>query len=287
MTFQWELETNLTARLDRLLLIGRYITLMATSQIDEVISSIIDDINGSPQADVTTYRRLAPVYDLLYGESYDYELQTDYIRKNAPKSPDFSVLEAGCGTGRLLKSLGSAFPEADIHGVDLNEEMVQIARDRIEAYKNIDVTRTSVFEVDGQYDLVAGFSLLPHFDEEATKIFFRHAASILVDEGTLVFDYKDPRNNPDGRYDIWEAETEKFLVTARFLTVYENSSSYYAVSYEFEKKATQKRYTTGELMDIFFHHPKNLAAKLQAAGFQSIEVTPGVGDQSGVIEATK
>lgn len=260
---------------------------MAVSQIDEVISSIINDINGSPQADVTTYRRLAPVYDFLYGESYDYELQTNYVRKNAPNSPNFSVLEAGCGTGRLLDSLGSVFPEADIHGVDLNEEMIQIARDRVEVYKNIDVARTNVFEVDGQYDIVAGFSLLPHFDEEAVKIFFRHAASILVDGGTLVFDYKDPQNNPDGRYDIWEAETEKFFVTARFLTIYEDRSSYYAVSYEFEEKSTQKCYTSGELMDIFFHNPRNLAAKLQAAGFESVEVSEGVGDQSGVIEATK
>lgn len=260
---------------------------MSTPHIDEVILSITDDINRSPQADVTTYRRLAPVYDLLFGESYDYELQAEYIWRNSPNSPAFSVLEAGCGTGRLLDLLGAAYPKADVHGVDLTEEMVQLARDRVEDQKNVDVARTNVFEIDGEYDIVAGFNLLPHFDEVAAERFFRHAASILDNKGTLVFDYKDQRNNPDGRYDVWEAETEKFLVTARFLTVYDDGSSYYAISYEFEEKAAQKRYTTGEMMDIYFHSPRNLEAKLEAAGFQSVEVTAGVGDQGGVIEASK
>lgn len=258
---------------------------MATVQIDEVIRSVTEDVEAGASANVTTYGRLAPVYDFLFGGHYDYELQRDYIARNAPDSSPFRLLEAGCGTGRLLESVASAYPEADVCGVDLHEQMVELARDRVAGHGNAAAIRADVLDIDGEYDVVAGFNLLPHFDEETVAEFFRLAESVLVDDGTLVFDYKDPRNNPDGLYDVWEDATEEFRVTARFLTVYDNSETYYAVAYEFERRSMEDSYTTGELMDIHFQRPAELEAKLREAGFRTVEVSEGVGDQSGVIEA--
>lgn len=77
------------------------------------------------------YRLQSRIYDLtrwsfLFGrraliEDLPYEEQDT-----------FSVLEVGCGTGRNLRHLARAYPRAIITGIDLSEDMVRIARKKIE-----------------------------------------------------------------------------------------------------------------------------------------------------------
>jgi len=258
---------------------------MSVSQINQNIRAVIADIERDTTK-VTTYNQLAPVYDFLFGERYEYDLQAEYVRKNHHDSSSLRVVEAGCGTGRLLKALAATHPDAQICGVDIHKRMVELARSRTVEYGNVDVVRADVLNFDGAFDVVAAFNLLPHFGREDLEQFFATAGSLLSGEGTLVFDYKDPENNPDGVYDLWEDETDDFLVRSRFLTVYDGQS-YYAVSYEFEDRETGDRVTTGELMRIHFQRPSELKTMLRAAGFQSVKITEGVGDQSGIVEATR
>jgi hypothetical protein len=165
--------------------------------------------------------------------------------------------------------------------------MAELACARTEQNTSVNVVCSDILEFDGTYDIVVAFNLLPHFGKNAVENFFRHAFSLLPDSGALVFDYKDPRNNPDGLCDVWKKETSEFLITARFITVYEDDQTYYAVSYEFENRSTGNQYTTGELINIYFHQPNELKKKLRLAGFKSINVIQGIGDQSGIVEATR
>lgn len=252
--------------------------------IDEELQSVVDNIRND-DGSVTTYGLLAPIYDYLFGESYDYELQAKYVREYAPESGAFRLLEAGCGTGRLLSLLADTFPDADLHGVDLHEGMVSLARERVEDADNATVTQGDALAVGGEYEVVSVFNLLPHFDDGTLSAFFRHVASLLTDGGLFILDYKDPRNNPNGLYDVWTTETEKFHLTARFLTVYHDGQPHYAVAYEFVDKAADERYRTGELMEIHFQTPDRLEKQLHAAGFDVVTVDRGVGDQSGVVVA--
>lgn len=67
------------------------------------------------------------------------------------------ILEVGCGTGRNLVSLRRRFPHAHITGVDLSEQMLAIASDKVRDDK-ITLLRRSysapVHEADEPYDLV-------------------------------------------------------------------------------------------------------------------------------------
>ncbi|MGE3649684.1 MAG: trans-aconitate 2-methyltransferase [Reyranellaceae bacterium] len=58
------------------------------------------------------------------------------------------ILELGCGTGKLLSELSTAFPTADIVGVDISAGMVAAARQRNLAKSNVQVLRG-----DWTYDL--------------------------------------------------------------------------------------------------------------------------------------
>jgi SAM-dependent methyltransferase len=49
--------------------------------------------------------------------------------KRLPKSASLRALEIGCGLGRLMKPLSRHFSE--VHGVDVSDEMVRLARERL------------------------------------------------------------------------------------------------------------------------------------------------------------
>jgi phosphatidylethanolamine/phosphatidyl-N-methylethanolamine N-methyltransferase len=74
----------------------------------------------------TSYRRYAPLYDLLFGASLGpgRHAMAQLVRRLAPES----ILEVGVGTGLAL----SEYPaEARITGIDVSREMLAVARRRV------------------------------------------------------------------------------------------------------------------------------------------------------------
>ena len=72
-----------------------------------------------------TYRRYAPVYDRLFGKVLEPGRQALSKEVNALKPT--SILEVGVGTGLLLAQYPAA---ARIVGIDISDEMLEIARQR-------------------------------------------------------------------------------------------------------------------------------------------------------------
>ena len=62
------------------------------------------------------------------------------------------ILEVGCGTGRNLLSLRRLFPLAEITGVDLSSDMLQVAQQKV---RNVTLVQQSYdTPVSGDFDLV-------------------------------------------------------------------------------------------------------------------------------------
>jgi SAM-dependent methyltransferase len=72
----------------------------------------------------------ATVYDTIYGEMLDYDAlaarMVELIDERAPHAE--TLLEVACGTGLYLEQLRHRF---DVHGLDLSDEMLAVARDRL------------------------------------------------------------------------------------------------------------------------------------------------------------
>ena len=255
------------------------------SGIDDDVGRIVDAVRRGAHEELTMYDALAPVYDYLYGGAYDYDLQAEYVTRALPDDAAVDVLEAGCGTGRLLEALARRRPDATLSGVDLHPRMLGIARDRLRGTDRATVSQGDALELDGAYDAVAAFNLLPHFGDDDLRAFFETAAALLPPDGALAFDYKDPRDEVNGAYDRWRTETDEYEILTRFVTVYDEGQSYYAVSYQFVDRSTGEAYSTSELMAIHFQTPDLIEARLDAAGFDRVETFPGVGDQSGIVVA--
>ena len=100
------------------------------------------------------YRFQSRIYDLtrwafLFGRS-------KVLNKIPLLADDVNyILEVGCGTGRNLIKLAEKYPKAIIIGIDISEDMVEIASEATRMYPNIQVIRTA-FPPDavGKFDIV-------------------------------------------------------------------------------------------------------------------------------------
>lgn len=76
-------------------------------------------------------------------------LITDQLHEDYIRNPDH-VFVPGCGEGGFLQAAGGTWPEADLVGMELNENLVRVAR-----RKGFTVHNENVLEADlGEYDVV-------------------------------------------------------------------------------------------------------------------------------------
>lgn len=106
-------------------------------------------------------------------------------------SNDKIALEVGCGLGRLLKPLSRVFKE--VHGVDVSEEYVRLARERLAVYRNIFLhvsggTDLSEFE-DNTFDLVFSLLVFEHIPAELVWRYCLETHRILKPGGIFRFQW--------------------------------------------------------------------------------------------------
>ena len=87
-------------------------------------------------------------------------------------SPPRQVLDLGTGTGKAARVVAKRFPEAQVVGVDLSPQMIEIARkvlpEELGSRIRFDVADASALPFDdGVFDLVILLNMFPFFEELA------------------------------------------------------------------------------------------------------------------------
>ncbi len=142
----------------------------------------------------THYSKMARYYDAVYANIVDYRSNASYIEKifqnhrgEAPKS----ILDVACGTGNY--TFVFADRGYDATGVDLSEEMLQVAREKTVGKDNprflkMDMRRLQlVSRYDAATVLFGGFGYL--FGEGDVGLFLGSIARHLNSGGLLVFEF--------------------------------------------------------------------------------------------------
>lgn len=85
------------------------------------------------------YRFHAPIYDatrwsFLFGRKRILDMIPDL-----PADP--RIMEIGCGTGQNIRRLENQFPNANILGVDLSNEMLKIASEKLNGSDQVDLLK--------------------------------------------------------------------------------------------------------------------------------------------------
>jgi SAM-dependent methyltransferase len=140
------------------------------------------------------YEALAPVYDHIYPHEEllkAFSTAMPALLDRLGTKSRLRVLDLCCGTGRAL-SLFADMPQAELHGVDSNETMLQTARINFPAahFKLQDVRELSKSDFEGkEFDLVLIFGLgLQHFADADRMHIFQNVANLLRLGGLLIFD---------------------------------------------------------------------------------------------------
>ena len=128
---------------------------------------------------------LAMYYDLLYQDK-KYVKEVDFIENLFGSYSNPNILELGCGTGNYTK----IFAERgyDITGVDLSENMLEVARKKCPCnFINADIRNISL---DKKFDIcLAMFAVIGYITENADIIkVFKNVRKHLKPNGLFIFD---------------------------------------------------------------------------------------------------
>ncbi|MBL8179310.1 MAG: class I SAM-dependent methyltransferase [Bryobacterales bacterium] len=126
----------------------------------------------------------ATAHEVVYG--LEYELNR-LPRGNARER---RALEIGCGPGRLLRPLSRRFGE--IHGVDVSDEMVDLARRRLRDVPHAHVHLSAGADLrqfaSESFDFVYSYAVFQHIpDKEVVYSYWREARRVLKTGGLFWF----------------------------------------------------------------------------------------------------
>jgi trans-aconitate methyltransferase len=76
----------------------------------------------------------------------------------------FTVLDLGCGTGRLLNSIADIFPNAVLCGVDGTPEMLKCARNRLKGRATLIQANLDNYHPSHGYDVIISTTVIHHLE---------------------------------------------------------------------------------------------------------------------------
>lgn len=133
--------------------------------------------------------------------------------KSLSITKDFSILDIGCGSGKLIKFLQDKF-EVSVEGIEPNQEAVEAGR---RAGLNIHCGVLESVELTNQYDLVYLIHVIEHLPDPLATI--ERVFSLLKTNGKLVIctpNHMNPERSWFGKYwDGWDTPRHIYVFDAR------------------------------------------------------------------------
>ena len=103
-----------------------------------------------------------------------------------------SILDFGCGHGRVLRVLKAAFPEARLAACDIDRDGVRFCERTLGATPFLSREDPKDVRLEGEFDLIWCGSLLTHVDSDRGRSFLQLLESVLAPSGLLLFTVLGP-----------------------------------------------------------------------------------------------
>jgi trans-aconitate 2-methyltransferase len=116
----------------------------------------------------------AEVYDRVAHAQFEWSQE---VLERLPLEGDETVLDAGCGSGRVTEQLVERLPRGRVIAVDASESMVQKARERLGARAEVRQTDLAGLELDEQVDVVFSNAVF-HWILDHDRLFARLHATL-------------------------------------------------------------------------------------------------------------
>ena len=132
-----------------------------------------------------------------------------YMRAELERLPAAApriALEIGCGPGRLLRPASELF--AEIHGVDVSDEMVRLAANRLQDVPHAHVHATSGADLaqfqDNQFDFVYSYAVFQHIPSREVVFAYLAEARRVLKPGGILWCQLNGLPEQAARYTTWE-----------------------------------------------------------------------------------
>lgn len=141
----------------------------------------------APKLDADFYREKSwgtiPIRDAWDLPSLKIRHVVDVLRRRS--RADASLLELGCGSGRMLSTIQAREPELRLTGLDLSASQIELARRSHPAIEFVHGNGEALPFADGSFDYVVFFDYLEHIEKPAASLAEMHR--VLAPGGQLHF----------------------------------------------------------------------------------------------------
>lgn len=162
------------------------------------LSGMADDLEEKIRAE---WNRRAQVGYMQYTSGVETGAEAEYletarldaatIRKYlaGADTRTWRALDLGCGVGRIIAALAPEF--AEVHGVDVSDDMLKMAAERNRAHANVRLQRIGGRDLklfpDAHFDLMWSYSVLYHIPRELMYGYLRELGRVIKPGGRMVF----------------------------------------------------------------------------------------------------
>jgi len=102
-----------------------------------------------------------------------------------PPTPEFSLLDAGCGSGGMLGWMRERFPQASLTGLDLNQHALRLTEERTTGARLVHGSVDRMPLDEAEFDFVTALDVLYHRDVDDGAA-LREIHRVLRPGGTLI-----------------------------------------------------------------------------------------------------
>lgn len=232
------------------------------------MTQLFERLRNSENYGMNLYDDLAPLYNFVYERHYNYKNQYNFVQDVAPEGTN-RVLEGACGAGQLTELLGE---EYDVIGVDLNDGMLDEARERVPSVRFIQQDVNNL-DIGGDFDMfvLLGASVIHMTEEGDIEKLAKNAWEHLDDGGVFAFDFFPTSEFENGHTGNSVFIGERFKVTRNHLSV-ACDDELYRLNFSFRIKDMNsgESVQTAETDLVRTFRPSYLRKILEDNGFNNI-----------------
>jgi SAM-dependent methyltransferase len=206
-------DTKGTLRLDAALKIPKYHTAVDIHCQPGAYHSefVADDVSAG-----ALYDRAVYVYAMGRMGPFNEDMgasQVAYIKANFPGFSPKRILDLGCAVGHSTLPYVDAYPEAEVHAVDVAAPMLRYAHARAQSLgKKVHFSQQNAecmdFE-DGSFDLIVSHILLHETSAKALKNILSECFRLLAPDGLMAHSETPPYKNMD-EYDAFMLDWDTY-----------------------------------------------------------------------------
>lgn len=119
----------------------------------------------------------------------NYKLMVEALVAVIPFNPkqSFSIIDLGCGTGTISRTIKDRFPNINVTCVDIAKNMLDIANAKLSGSANLIQADFYDFEFPQKYDVIVSSLALHHLETDQDKLkFYRKIFSALNNDGMFI-----------------------------------------------------------------------------------------------------